>query len=208
MLLFSMQSAGIDLRDARFVQIVDAAMAEASRKAGSWLACRLGCTQCCIGPFPISPLDARRLRRGLAALETADPDRAHRVQARTRDYVARVSTAFPGDPDTGILDATPEGEKRFESFADDEPCPALDPQTGGCDLYSSRPLTCRTFGPPMRAGSDLVVCELCFDGATDADVEGCAVDCDPDDLESALDNELVQLTGATGQTIVAFALAR
>lgn len=202
-----MQAAEIDARDGRLIQIVDAAMAEAARRAGSWLVCRLGCTQCCIGPFPITQLDARRLRRGLAELASRDPDRARLVQARAREYVARVSKDFPGDPATGILDESEEAEKRFETFADNEPCPALDPETGGCDLYSARPLTCRTFGPPMHADADLVVCELCFGGATDAEIESCAVDYDPDDLETALDEDLAKLDAATGQTIVAFCLA-
>ena len=202
-----MQSAKIDARDEHLIQIVDAAVAEASRRAGPWLVCRLGCTQCCVGPFPISQLDARRLRRGLADLETADPGRAQRVRARARGYVARVSQDFPGDLATGVLDESEEGEQRFETFADDEPCPALDPETGGCDLYSVRPITCRIFGPPMRADDGLVVCELCFDGATDAEIESCAVDYDPDGLEAALDDGLARISGGGGQTIVAFCLA-
>jgi Fe-S-cluster containining protein len=201
-----MQPAKIDARDAQLIQIVDAAMAEAARRAGPWLVCRLGCTQCCIGPFPITQLDVRRLRRGLADLETRDPERAHRVRARACEYVARVSQDFPGDPATGILDESEEGERRFETFADDEPCPALDPETGGCDLYSVRPMTCRTFGPPMPADGGLVVCELCFDGASDANIESCAVDHDPDGLEAELDNDLAKIDGATGKTIVAFCL--
>jgi hypothetical protein len=50
------------------VQIVDAALAEAARRSGSWLVCRPGCTQCCHGPFEISQLDAHRLRKGLAPI--------------------------------------------------------------------------------------------------------------------------------------------
>ncbi len=202
-----MQPAQIDARDKQLIQIADAALAEASRRAGPWLVCRRGCTQCCIGPFPITQLDARRLRRGLTDLETSDLGRAHRVRKRAREYVARVSQNFPGDLASGILDESEEGEKRFETFADDEPCPALDPATGGCDLYSVRPMTCRTFGPPMPADADLVVCELCFDGASDADIENCAVDHDPDGLEAALDDDLAKIHRAAGRTIVGFCLA-
>jgi len=147
------------------------------------------------------------LHRGLAGLETTDPERACRIRTRAHEYVARFSQDFPGDPATGILDESEEGEKQFETFAENEPCPALDPETGGCDLYASRPLTCHTFGPPMRAGEHLAVCELCFDGATDAEIESCAVDYDPDNLETALDDDLAKLGAATGQTIVAFCLA-
>jgi hypothetical protein len=61
----------IDAQDNELIQIVDAAVAEAARRSGAWLVCRLGCTQCCIGPFPINQLDARRLRRGLPSSQVA-----------------------------------------------------------------------------------------------------------------------------------------
>jgi len=61
---------GMDLpaRDRELVHIVDAALAEAARRAGEWLVCRLGCTQCCYGAFAINELDALRLRTGMDAL--------------------------------------------------------------------------------------------------------------------------------------------
>jgi Fe-S-cluster containining protein len=194
--------------DIRLIRIVDAAMAEAARKSGPWLACRPGCTQCCMGPFPITQLDARRLRQGLTELEGHDPERAARVRERARDAVVRLSPDFPGDPATGILADGDDAEERFADFADDEPCPALDPATGLCDLYEARPITCRTFGPPVRCGSDAIgVCELCFQGASEAEIAACEVEADPDNLESALLDELERTAGARGQTIVAFALA-
>ena len=63
-------------KDVQLVQIVDAALADAARRAGPWLACRLGCTQCCHGAFAINALDARRLREGMRALRVAEPDLA------------------------------------------------------------------------------------------------------------------------------------
>ena len=197
----------LDSADSTLIQIVDAALAEATRKSGAWLVCRLGCTQCCIGPFPISQLDARRLRNGLVELEARDPERGARVRQRARQSVARIASTFPGDSVTGILAENEEAEQRFADFADDEPCPALDQETGACDLYAARPITCRTFGPPLRCGSDAVgVCELCFVGASDEEIAACEVEADVDALESALLEELEQMTAARGQTIVAFAL--
>ena len=198
----------IDARDRDLIQIVDAAMAEAARRSGPWLVCRMGCTECCMGPFPINQLDARRLRRGLAELDAHDPARAGQVRERARQYVARISRDFPGDPVTGVLAADEEADARFATFAEDEPCPALDPETGACDLYAARPITCRTFGPPVRAGAEAVgVCELCFHGATDAEIAACEVESDPDGVESAVLSDLEEATGARGQTIVAFCLA-
>src|SRR5437867_7080540 len=93
-------SMEIHTGDTALIRIVDAALAEAARRSGPWLVCRLGCTQCCIGPFPISQLDALRLRQGLSELEGRDPERAMRVRARAHDSVARISRDFPGDPAT------------------------------------------------------------------------------------------------------------
>ena len=193
--------------DEALIRIVDAALAEAARKSGPWLVCRPGCTECCMGPFPITQLDARRLREGLAELESRDRQRAARVRERASRAVARMSPDFPGDAATGVLGEDEDAEERFAALADDGPCPALDPATGTCDLYAARPITCRIFGPPVRSGSEAVgVCELCFQGASDQEIAACGVEIDPQGLESRLSHELERTTGARGQTIVAFAL--
>jgi len=189
------------------IQIVDAALADATRKSGKWLVCRPGCTQCCIGVFPINQLDAVRLRQGLAQLESCAPERAAGVRKRARDAVSRLSKEFPGDSTSGLLDEGAGAEQRFADFANDEPCPALDPETGFCELYEARPMTCRVFGPPVRSEDGLGVCELCFQDASDEEIAACEMNADPEDLESALVEELEKTTGAHGQTIVAFCLA-
>jgi Fe-S-cluster containining protein len=195
--------ARVNAGDARLIQIVDAALVEAAQKSGHWLVCRLGCTQCCMGPFAITQLDARRLRRGLEALAANDPARAMRVRQRAQKAVARISLDFPGNAGTGL-----PAQFEFPDSLDDEPCPALDPETGACDLYAARPITCRTFGPPVRCGDESVgVCELCFQGASAADVAACEVESDPEGVEQRILEELEQLTGTRGETIVAFALA-
>jgi Fe-S-cluster containining protein len=141
-------------------------------------------------------------------LEAVDPVRAARVRDRARDSVQRLSPSFPGDPATGILAEVEESEARFADFANDEPCPALDPETGMCDLYSARPMTCRTFGPPVRSGPEggLGVCELCYHGATDEQIAACEMTPDPDNVEHTLLEEMQRHTGTHGNTIVAFCL--
>lgn len=190
------------------IQIVDSALADAARRSGQWLVCRPGCTQCCIGVFSINQLDVLRLRQGLAELEVLAPERAARVRERAREAVSRLAQEFPGDPATGLLYEGELAEQRFAQFANDEPCPALDPDTGNCELYESRPMTCRTFGPPVRSEEGLGVCELCYRGASDEEIASCEMVPDPDDLESALLQQLERTTGVREETIVAFALAR
>jgi Fe-S-cluster containining protein len=193
--------------DQKLIQIVDSALADVTRRSGKWLVCRPGCTQCCIGVFAINQLDAQRLRRGLDDLEKLAPERAAQVRDRARDAVRRLAPDFPGDPVSGVLREGEEAERQFADFANDEPCPALDPETGTCELYESRPMTCRVFGPPVRSEEGLGVCELCFQGASDKEIAACEMKPDPDDLESRLLEELEKASGVRGNTIIAFCLA-
>jgi Fe-S-cluster containining protein len=190
--------------DGALIQIVDAALADAARRSGEWLVCRPGCTQCCVGVFAINQLDAARLQQGLTDLEERDPRRAGRIRLRARDSIRRLSAEFPGNAETGVLDEGPEAEERFAEFANDEVCAVLDPETGLCELYDARPMTCRTFGPPVRSEGGLGVCELCFHGATDEQIAACEIVVDPGDLEAKLLGKLENRQGPRGQTIVAF----
>ncbi len=193
--------------DDQLVQIVDHALLRTAHKSGAWLACRPGCAQCCVGPFPINQLDAARLRRGLVELQRLSPERAAGVRRRASDSVARLSPDFPGNPRTGVLDQSPDAEERFVHFANDEPCPALDATTGLCELYQSRPMTCRVFGPPVRSEEGLSTCELCYQGATDEQIAACEMIPDPGGLEFKLLQQIEGESGAQGPTIVAFCLA-
>ena len=202
-----MRSNSLPAADQVLVQIVDAALADATQRAGSWIACRPGCTQCCFGVFSITQLDAARLRHGLQKLQSRDPLRADAIRERARAAIDRLSCPYPGDPATGILANDQEAEARFEDFANDEPCPVLDPTTGTCELYESRPITCRAFGPPVRSEDGLGVCELCFQGASSEEIAACEMQVDPNDLESDLLKEMQRAGAPSGRTIVAFALA-
>jgi len=193
-------------RDAELVQIMDASLAEAAGRAGSFLACRIGCTQCCHGAFAINALDAARLRAGMTALRAANPALAAEIERRALAWLTDYGPNFPGDRDSGLLGSSSEDQARFEDFANDAACPALDPATGRCDVYAWRPMTCRVFGPPVRAtGEDgaegLGHCELCFIGATPERVAACEMPV-PHDLEAELLDEI----GSPADTVVAFAL--
>lgn len=188
----------IHARDGELIQIIESAVAESARRSGSWVVCRPGCTPCCLEPFAITWLDAQRLRRGLEGLNAADPLRAEAVRLRAVGYAAAIAPVYPGDPATGALhdeDAMPAGWE-------DQPCPALDPASGLCDLYDARPITCRVFGAATRIDNGAVgACELCYEGATDEQISACATVADPNGEEQALLAERSQ-----PNTIVAFAL--
>ena len=187
--------------------IIDGALASAAERSGAHLACRPGCHQCCIGVFAISALDAAALREGLRA---APSDVAERIGERAVASRERLLAAgFPGDPTTGILFTEPHHEEAFEEFANDEPCPVLDPTTGTCDLYASRPVQCRTFGPPMRdEEGHLTVCELCFTDTSLEEVERAEMDQSWRPLEEKLITQAESDPANAGPTLIAFALTR
>jgi len=189
---------------------VNTALVSAAQTSGQWLACKPGCSQCCHGVFAINQLDAIRLRKGLADLDTQDPERTGRIRRRALDAIARLSEDYPGDPVTGVLDEddTDEAAKRWDDFGNAEPCPVLDPASGTCELYEFRPVICRTFGPALKSDGDLGHCELCFVGATEEQVIAAEMHPDPENLEAELLEELRKTTGACGETIIAFALVR
>jgi len=201
--------------DKELIQIVDAALADAASRAGNWLVCRPGCTQCCHGAFAIGPLDAARLRSGMDALLSSAPALAAELERRATDWIAAHAPDFPGNVQTGILGDSDADQARFDDFANDAPCPALNPATGLCDIYAWRPMTCRVFGPPIRmdAGLDVRIdagetealchCELCFQGATTAQIAACEMP-----LPHALEASLLDQFPDPGETVVAFALLR
>jgi hypothetical protein len=177
------------------IQIVDAAVADAYRRGGDHLVCKPGCSQCCIGVFPIAQEDAARLREGLASLEQADPAKAQRIKDRVKASLTRLDPWFPGDLTTGILNEDHEAAILFEEFANDEPCPVL----------------CRTFGPPMRTPGDngeinLATCELCFIHATTEEIAACELDPTIPAQEEASNEAYNAAHNLHGQTLIAYAL--
>jgi Fe-S-cluster containining protein len=173
----------VNAEDRRFLGRLAADLDRGARAAGSHLACRIGCTECCIGSFPITALDARRLHSGWLALRHTEPARASAVLARAERVVVEQDT---------------EG-----------PCPALDPESGACDLYPARPVSCRTFGLPVRIGDDaLPPCRLCFTTASTAEIEAARVTIDPDGDQQAMLAAVSQASSADESTTVAEALVR
>lgn len=189
------------------IQIVDAAVADAYRRGGSHLVCQPGCSQCCHGVFPISHQDAARLRDGLDQLTREAPDRAAHLRGRVAASLARLAPHFPGNPATGILDEDADSSELFDDFANDEPCPVLDPASGTCELYLSRPILCRTFGPPARTEEGhLATCELCFTQATTAEIAAAELDPFLPATERLSNRDFNATHGLHGETLVAFAL--
>lgn len=110
--------------------------------------CGKGCCHCCIGPFPITLLDAEELRRGLQELPAVQ---RQNIEERASLQTTAIETAYPDLATDSLLDGWPDCkvDELVARFAD-LPCPALQ-EDGSCAVYTFRPLTCRTMGIPVEA---------------------------------------------------------
>ena len=126
------------------------------------LQCGVGCSFCCHGLFEIGRADAEVIADGLRSMPAA---RRARIIARAEKIAAE--TAHPN-----IREITPEEKEAFFDRTDGVPCPALN-RLGECTMYAHRPIVCRTFGLPIREGSDYIgdICELNFTTASQEEKE-------------------------------------
>jgi Fe-S-cluster containining protein len=109
--------------------------------------CKLGCTSCCIGPFPITLLDVQTLQQGLAGLS---PDHRQRIEQRAVEQTAAMETSFPQLANTDLLDNWSDQDiDRLVTEFHHQPCPALETD-GRCGIYNHRPLACRSMGIPTE----------------------------------------------------------
>jgi Fe-S-cluster containining protein len=180
----------------------------AARRAGRWLLCGPGCGDCCSGPFPITRLDARRLREGWLDLAASRPERAAAIRRRARRAVSALRERYPGDPATGRPGDDARALDRLLEAHAALRCPALDPRSERCELYAARPVACRTYGPPLSFGGEPVPpCPLCFRGADAATVERCRYAPDATGLEEAILARMGVAPGREWETLIAFVLS-
>jgi len=198
-------SADPTCADRSLLAVLDREAETLSARWGELLACRPGCDECCRTPFPISRLDAWRLRR---AVDRAEPARRRRIHARAARVVSALRDGFPGDPRTGRLAGAEAVLDRFFARHRQLPCPVLDARQGTRELYADRPVICRVHGPPLRFGETRVApCRHCFRGAEPAVIEAARREPDPDDLEEAILARMDADADGGWHTLVAFAVS-
>jgi Fe-S-cluster containining protein len=143
----------------------------------------------------------------MGELESNEPDRAGRVRCRAGLAAEQLAAHFPGDASNGRLSSDESALDTFFARYRKLACPALDPESGRCDLYAWRPVACRTYGPPLRFGSERAdPCPKCFQGASAEDVERARIEPDRGGLEQALLDRIGQGPDEPEQTLIAHVL--
>jgi len=198
----------VEQLDDELLQTLERDFREVAERAGKWLVCEPGCSECCHGPFPVTRLDVERLRRGLAALGEQDPQRAEVIKTRARQAVEQLREGFPGDGASGRLNQDERALDAYIGRHGSLGCPVLDPRTGHCELYDARPVSCRSYGPPLRFDDvDSTPCRLCFRGADRQTVERCRLAPDPRGLEQQILTRMGVAAGEEWETLIAFAVS-
>jgi len=142
------------------------------------LQCGRGCSLCCYGLFEIGSGDVPLIAEGLAKLH---PSRRKMIIRRSQEILASSN-----HPD--LRECSPAEKGSFFDRTASTPCPNLNDR-GECMMYEHRPLVCRTFGLPLRNGSEYIgdVCELNFTDAPQGDREAAAWDLQWEDVLGAED---------------------
>jgi len=173
----------LDELDRALLESLDHGFSVARARAGEKLVCRAGCDSCCRTLFPITALDARRLRDGMRELHEGSGDRANAIRLRAKERMESILEQTPELMRDGRLtDEVALLDAAFEHHVG-MPCPALDAD-GRCELYASRPVACRSYGPPLDFGGvKSAPCELCFVDADADELDRCRLRPDPQGLE-------------------------
>ena len=131
------------------------------------------------------------------------------AQAQNRAEQEREAkrACVSGDSAKGVLEDDQRVREAFFGSFSELPCALLD-ASGRCRLYAHRPLSCRSYGVPVRLGEVVLEpCPLNFTTAGTTEVEGSTVVLDPDDLEGALLEAMSRGGKPAADTVVCAALA-
>lgn len=122
------------------------------------LPCRRGCSNCCVGLFPVTILDQQEIQRGMHELS---PDRQMAIRQKSIQQISTIEAAVPRLARDRFLDHWPDREiNDLVERTSDIPCPALDVE-GHCAIYAFRPLVCRSMGiPAEETGAVYGACEV------------------------------------------------
>lgn len=110
------------------------------------IVCHKGCSECCRGLFDITLLDALYLKRGFDMLPGSIKTECVQKASRRLELLTRVNTTFV---EPWLLNGIPEDDWDALMPEDDEaPCLLLS-NSGVCQVYEHRPMTCRLNGIPL-----------------------------------------------------------
>lgn len=138
------------------VEQVDAAFDKVQAAFGACVNCKVGCADCCYAVFDLSLVEALFIKNQFNANISADQRTKIIERANDADRKAyRLKRQAHKDQQAG----KPEKEIFNWMSAQRVRCPLLNDEDQ-CELYESRPITCRLYGVPTVIGGQAHTCGL------------------------------------------------
>ncbi|MEJ2155322.1 MAG: YkgJ family cysteine cluster protein [Desulfobacteraceae bacterium] len=138
------------------VQQVDAVFKQVQEEYGECVACKVGCSDCCHALFDLTLIEAMFIKNQFDKVIPEQDrqkilERANVADRKVYKLKREASKAHQeGKPENQILEEMAEQRIR---------CPLLDDHEK-CEMYASRPITCRLYGIPTAIGGEARTCGL------------------------------------------------
>ncbi|VEN72584.1 conserved hypothetical protein [Candidatus Desulfarcum epimagneticum] len=132
----------------KLVKQVDKAFSEVEALHGDKVRCAVKCSDCCHALFDLSLIEAMYIKDRFDALtDTEKKEKILKKANRADRDVYRIKRKASQDLDKGKDEFEIMAEMSLERVR----CPLLN-DDDMCDLYESRPITCRLYGIPTSIG--------------------------------------------------------
>jgi Fe-S-cluster containining protein len=136
------------------VKQVDVVFEKVSQEFSECVVCEIGCADCCHALFDLSLVEAMFIKRQFEKLIPSDKRDEIIERANTADRkVYKLKRAAS----KALHEGKPENEILEDMAAQRIRCPLLDDHNQ-CELYNSRPITCRLYGIPTQIGDKAHTC--------------------------------------------------
>ena len=138
------------------VDQADAVFKKVQEEYNECVACKVGCSDCCHALFDLTLIEAMFIKSQfdkIIAKEQREKliERANAADRKVYKLKRDASKAYQnGAPENKILEKMAEQRVR---------CPLLD-DSDKCELYESRPITCRLYGIPTVIGGKAHTCGI------------------------------------------------
>jgi Fe-S-cluster containining protein len=128
------------------VKQVDAVFERVQQEFSACVVCEVGCADCCHALFDLTLIEAMFIKSQFDKLISGDQRKKIVERANVADRkVYKLKRAAS----KALNDGKPENEILEDMAAQRVRCPLLDDQNK-CELYASRPITCRLYGIPTE----------------------------------------------------------
>ncbi|MGD9365016.1 MAG: YkgJ family cysteine cluster protein [Desulfobacteraceae bacterium] len=138
------------------VDQADAVFKKVQEEYNECVACKVGCADCCHALFDLTLIEAMFIKSQFDKVIPKEQragliDRANTADRKVYKLKRDASKAYQnGEPENKILEKMAEERIR---------CPLLD-DSNKCELYESRPITCRLYGIPTVIGGKAHTCGM------------------------------------------------